>query len=286
MRKLTIMRRKSFVGCAMKDQVYIRDEQAAELTIDGVPCRKLGSIKNGEQKTFEIGDEQQQIFLIVDKLSKNYCNASMAIPEGQEDVSLSGKHYFVLGSNPFQFDGVQLTDAQQAKQKKDRRKGTVFFFSCVILGVVLGVVFPRAFGGTDTPSAKTFTKNDFQITLTDAFAETQLENFFVVYESKNAAVFTIREDKALFGDITLEEYGNFVLQANNRTHLTLNKSENYLWFEFNHTPEDQELYYMGVCYQSGDAFWTVHFATPATNRDTFKETFTRWADSVILNPTL
>ena len=36
MRTLTIHRKKSFVGCLMKDQVYIRDADAGELTIEGV----------------------------------------------------------------------------------------------------------------------------------------------------------------------------------------------------------------------------------------------------------
>ena len=60
MRNLTITRRKSFVGCAMKDQIYIRDALAQEIIIDGVPCRKLGDIKNGESKTFQIEDGEQQ----------------------------------------------------------------------------------------------------------------------------------------------------------------------------------------------------------------------------------
>ena len=105
MRNLTITRRKSFVGCAMKDKVYIRDALAQELTINGVPCRKIGEIKNGETKTFQIEDGEQQVFLIADKVSKDYCNAAITIPERQEDISLSGTHKFVFGSNPFRFDG-------------------------------------------------------------------------------------------------------------------------------------------------------------------------------------
>ena len=118
MRNLTITRRKSVVGCAIKDQVYIRDPLVQEIIIDGVPCRKLGDIKNGESKTFQIEDGEQQIFLIVDKISKNYCNASVTIPEGQDDIALSGIHKFVFGSNPFCFDGVQQSEEQLAKQKR------------------------------------------------------------------------------------------------------------------------------------------------------------------------
>lgn len=280
MRNLTIIRRKSFVGCAMKDQVYIRDEQAAETTIEGVPCRKLGDLKNGEQKTFQIGEGQQQIFLIVDKLSKEYCNASVVIPEGQEDVCLSGKHYFALGSNPFQFDGVQLSAEQIAKRKKNNRKGTAIFAGAVIVGAVIGLFLPGSFFGPDTTTSKTFVKEDFRITLNDNFKETQEDGFFAFYESKAVIVFALREDAELFEDITLEEYGKLVLEANNRTGAAMNKADDFIWFSYTDAPEDQEIYYMAGCYQSEEAFWIVNFATPVSNREKYEIIFMQWAESV------
>lgn len=138
MRNLTITRRKSFVACAMKDQVYIRDEQAREIIINGVPCRKIGDIKNGESKTFQIDEGEQQVFLIVDKLSKNYCNATVTVPEGQEDVVLAGVHKFVFGSNPFCFDSVHLTEEQRTKQEQNTQKGAVILIAAIILGLVVG----------------------------------------------------------------------------------------------------------------------------------------------------
>ena len=49
MRKLTIKRAKSFVASLTKVKVYIEDQLSNELTINNVPCRKLGNIKNGEE---------------------------------------------------------------------------------------------------------------------------------------------------------------------------------------------------------------------------------------------
>ncbi|MBQ6852144.1 MAG: hypothetical protein IJO04_03855 [Oscillospiraceae bacterium] len=276
MRTLTITRNKSFVGGLMKDRVYIQDEQAAEIIIEGVPCRKLGDLKNGEQKTFQIDDRQQQLFLIVDKVSKDYCNASVTIPEGQEDVSLSGKHHFVLGSNPFQFDGVELS----AKQRKNNRKGMAIFIGAAIVGAAIGLFLPGGFLGSDTPEPKTFSKEDFSITLTDDFAQTQQEGFFAFYESKSAAVFALREDAEIFGNITLDEYGDLVLKANNRADAKMNKGDGFLWFEYTATADGQEYYYMAVCCQSENAFWVVNFATPASNREKYATIFMQWAESI------
>lgn len=277
MRNLTITRRKSYVGCAMKDKVYVRDALAQEIIIDGVPCRKLGDIKNGETKTFQIEDGEQQVFLIADKVSKDYCNATVTIPEGQEDVSLSGAHKFVFGSNPFRFDGVEQSEEQLAKQKKNGRKGVLIMCAAIIFGFAVGFLLTR---GLFSASPKTFTKGEFQITLTDAFTPKEQVGYFSCYHAKNAMVFTVREAKTLFGDITLEEYGELVLQANGRTGLRINQEEGFIWFAYTDTPEDQEIYYLAVCCQSEDAFWIVNFATPASNRDQYKETFLDWAETI------
>ena len=282
MRNLTIKRNKSFVGCAAKDLVYIRDYQKPEITIEGVPCRKLGQLKNGEEQTFTIADEEQQIFLIVDLLSKERCNASITIPEGQEDVSLSGKHHFSLGSNPFRFDGVQLPEAEIAKQKKNNRKGAIIMIAAIVIGVVIGL-FSSGLFNIDTTSPKTFTKEGFEITLTDAFQETELEGFFTCYESKTTFAFVVQEEKEIFGDITLDEYADLVLEANERTGLKKNENGDFVWFAYTDTPETQELYYLSVCYEGEDYFWVITFSTPAVNQEDFHPKFIQWAESCKVN---
>lgn len=273
MRNITITRRKTFVGCAMKDQVYIRDEAAPELTIDGVPCRKIGSLKNGETQTFQLPEGEQELFLIVDKVSKDYCYARAAVP-AEGDAEFSGKHHFVFGSNPFRFDGQEVTPSQ----KKKGRKGNVIGIGAVIVGVILGLLLTQ---GLQVLNKKTFTKDNFQITLTNSFEEEALEGFFTAYTSKTAFVFVLQEDKAWFGeDATLEEYAQLVLEANGRTQLTANQGDGFLWFTFTETPEDQELYYMAVCCESEDMFWVINFATPVENKESFHDTFLEWAASI------
>ena len=90
MRHLTIKRNKSFVGCFGVFKVYIEDAVFGDTTIDGVSCRKLGDLNNGEEKTFEIGEGAVKVYVIADQMSKNFCNEYYQLPEGQEDVSLPG----------------------------------------------------------------------------------------------------------------------------------------------------------------------------------------------------
>ena len=50
MRNLTIRRVKSFVASLAAMNVYIEDPMANDLVINGIPCRKLGWIKDGDLK--------------------------------------------------------------------------------------------------------------------------------------------------------------------------------------------------------------------------------------------
>lgn len=283
MRNLTITRRKSFIGCAMNDHVYIRDDLTPEITIDGTPCKKIGIIKNGETKTFQIDESEQQIFLIADKLSKNYCNATITIPEGQEDIVLSGIHKFVYGSNPFRFDGIEQTKEDLAKQKRNGRIGAIIIIAGTILGLITGQLIGKGIFGPKPALPQTFTKDGFQITLTNEFKIDEKPGFFSFYSTKSAAVFTVREDKNLFGDISLKEYGELVLYANGKTGLPMNQEDNFIWFEYTAAPEKQEIYYLAVCLQSEDAFWIVNFSTPASNRNQYKDTFLSWAKSITID---
>ena len=55
MRKLTVKRNSTFVASLMKVTVCI-DDPSSTYTVGGVPCRVLGTLKNGEEKTFAVAD--------------------------------------------------------------------------------------------------------------------------------------------------------------------------------------------------------------------------------------
>ena len=141
MRNLTIKRNKTFVGCAVKLKVYIEDNSSNELTISGVPCKKLGVIKNGEEKTFEISDESLKVFVIADTISKEYCNEFYQIPEGTEDIRLEGKNKFSpFQGNPFRFENNNDLEAI-SNRKKGSKKGVLLTIICAIVGFIIGFVF-------------------------------------------------------------------------------------------------------------------------------------------------
>ena len=281
MRNITIERKKSFVGCLMKDQVYIRDEAAPELTIAGVPCRKVGVVKNGGKFTFQAGEGEQKIFLIADKVSKDYCYGTATVPAGTEDAELTGKHKFILGSNPFVFEGVEQSAEEKAKLKKNGGKGVLIFIAALAAGLLVGNLVSGALLDAE-PSPKIFRQEDFQITLTNRFQETEVDGCFVAYDSNIAAVFVVREEKELFEGYTLSDYTDLIIEVNGHQDQQKHTSEKGMWFEYTSSEDGQDAYYLAGCFESQEAFWIVTIALRAEDRSEYSDNIRQMMDSIIV----
>ena len=106
MRDLTIKRTKAKAACLMKVKFYIADD-INDLSIAGIKCRRLGAIKNGKEATFQISNDEEVIFAILDKYSKDRCNDRLVIPAGEENIVVSGKNILSpVDGNPFIFDKI------------------------------------------------------------------------------------------------------------------------------------------------------------------------------------
>ena len=288
MRNLTITRRKTFVGCAIKMKVYIEDPQAGELSIQDTPCRKLGELKSGETATFAIEETAAKVFVIGDAASKNYCFDFYALPEGQEDIALTGKNHFNLTTgNAFLFDNNDNPEAQQMR-KKGSKTGLVILVAACIVGLFVGqlaggFIVRQIFAPKVAP--KTFSSQGMTITLTNQFEEATFEGYTVSYDSSVAAVFAIEEEFSLaegFGDYTLEEYGQLVLVANDQTHLEFQTSDGLTWYTYNYNDIESNESYHFYCYiyKAEDAFWLIQFATPSENATEYQSKIHDWAKSV------
>lgn len=282
MRNLTIHRLKSFVGCLAKMKVYMEDPEAGDLDINGVLCRKIGELKNGEEKTFSITERSVKVYVIAGKSSRNYCNDYCTIPEGTEDLVLTGKNrYNPASGNAFRFDGEHGDDVKQ-NRKKGFRKGLVILIASCLVGLVIGVV--TSLLPSMTP--ETFAAGEMRITLHGGFREVKQENVFACYGTKDVAVFVIKESPKQIAElegISLDTYGRMLLEANQFDEsIVLQKLEGLTYFEYLATnPETGEDWiYFSVIYQSEDAYWLVQFATLEKNMDKYAQSFVQWAQSV------
>lgn len=287
MRKLIIRRNKSIVGCLGTMKVYIEDSAAAELELNGVPCRKLGELKNGQEQTFEIGKNPAKVFVIADKISKGFCCDYVSIPGGSANVTLSGKNHFNPGAgNPFYFDGV-TDEAVLNNRKKGTKRGIVVMAAAILVGFLLGFAITSIlFAGGDPMD---FTVGDMHLTLTDEFERLELDGLTAYYESGEVSVFILQE---LFTDLpdveditkyTLEDYGRAVLKNNEFTaSVRLQHNDGLLFFEFQDTSSVSGEYYdyFAAIYRDDDSFWLVQFATHEDLYDEYRTTFMEWAKQI------
>ena len=295
MRTLTIKRQKTFVGCAAKMKIYIEDATSQELDINDVPCRKLGELKNGEEKKFLVEERSAKIFVIADKVSRNYCNDCYNLPEGDEDIFLSGKNKFNLGNgNAFRFDGV--TDREiLANRKRGSKKGTIVLIAALAIGLVVGGIVGKVGTGlllskladSQQKAEKEFVvMGGFSIKLTEAFEEVEADGFTACFGSKDVAVLVLREGFSLLegsADYSVDEYGSLVLKSNQMdASVQLQHQDGLTFFEYDNLNADtkESYHYISFLYKAQDAFWMVQFATPIDSIEDYRSTIMDWADTV------
>lgn len=286
MRNLTIKRAKRFVACAATMKVYIEDPAANDLTINGCACRFLGKLKNGEERTFAISEDAAKVFVIADKLSKGYCSEYYPLPEGQEDMVLTGKNCFNPATgNAFRFDGV-TNEAVLANRKKGTTKGAIVLVAAVVVGFAIG--FATMFGLlTGSAEPKTFTETGFEITLTDKFKSISAPNYTHSYESKDVVVFILKEGRTVFeinGIDSLMEYADVVQLANGHD-LPIQKDDGFVYYEYSYTDaaSGKEYHYFTTMHKGAFNFWIVQFATLEENAEEYRQTIMEWARTVEAN---
>lgn len=299
MRRLWITRRKALAACAMKMKVYIEDPEAGDLDIAGVMCRRLGELKNGERKMFSVDYGAARVFAIADKASRNSFYEFCHIPEGRDDVFLSGRNYFQpYSGNPFRFDGKAPEDVRQNRR---RLKGTGRWILAVTLvigaaaGIVLGLTVGRDFGkmvGNAVMEANAqplvFRTEGMKITLDDRYEPLEIEEYTACYGTGNSAVFVSREPYSLnedFEQMSLDTYGTLLLENNGLSAITkLQQEDGLTCFEYDfQNPQNQRvLNYYSVLYKGPDAFWMIQFVSNQEESADFRKTFQKFAASVRL----
>lgn len=282
MRYLTIQRNKSFVGRFMRLKVYVEDPNAGEIKIQGVPCRKIGELKNGEQQSFMIGDEKLRIYVIADKISKNYCFDFYEVPAGTDNVFISGScKYNPLNGNAFRFDGIP-TEEMKYRRKKATKKGVLIFILSLIIGVAIGLsatLLPLF----ETPEEKVFTKGNVSITLNEDFKEEFHNGFDAVYNSGKIAVFVLEEkfdgDEA-FEAMTLDEYCNAVIEANGKSTEPKHK-DGLTYYEYDWvSDQNYKFRYLAFVFKADDGFYLVQFGVQENMYSVYEDDIFAYAKSV------
>ena len=283
MRNLTITRSSAFLGKLSSYKVYVEDRRAKNyIEIAGHKCCFLGTIKDGETKTFEITNDKVRIFVINDKITKNLCNDLYTLPAGSEDVILSGKAKFnCISLHAFCFDGTPSRD--MARNRKKNTKASAILLSLIvavllILGFVVGFIVDDL---TVTPPD--FAYKNMRITLTESFKEQEVEGTEFYFSDGTVSVFgerkTLDDDPTIQG-LSLKDFADISL-FNQNLKVELVGRENYYYFTYDKTVSNkQNISFYGMFFKDGDDFWFLTFSCPLSQKDELNDDIFAYADSV------
>lgn len=290
MRTVTIKREKSFVGCLIKMKVYIEDPESNGITIGGVPCRMLGTLKNGETEAFQVGEESRKIYVIADTVTKDYCNDFYQLPEGDDYVSLSGKNRFnPAAGNAFRFNDNNSVGADE-NRSRGMKIGLIVLIVAAIIGAVIGasfVIAPIIAGGffaaaDNAPTEeKTFTAGDMSITLTNKFVKRRQSGYEAVFESSDVSVFVLREAFEGQSNYSTKTYAELLIEANDVIAKPKNDGERtYFEYTYNNPDDGETYYYICYVYKTNKGFWSVQFAMNEEDQALYGGWVGSWARSV------
>lgn len=283
MRFLCIERKRSFAAALATMKVYIEDSVAGDLQINGVLCRKLGTLKNGETANFRISEAAAKVFVICDRVSKDFCFDSYDVPAGSANIALSGNCILnPIAGNPFRFSGEETK-----KDRKLRNKilliGGISVVALIAAAVIIGMAMRSRVTMGDS---QVFTVDDMQITLTKDFVEFDAEGYARAFDSKHVAIMVLQEEFTLMEGLenySLSDYGELVLANNKNTKNDgLQAKEGVMYFEYEtvNREDGQKYCYIVTMYKGPDAFWLIQYIVHVDKVESCRDYIFDWASSV------
>ena len=170
----------------------------------------------------------------------------------------------------------------QDVSSKPKRSNLIPLLGIVVIAVSTFAVISLIYGPTQgAPKEKTFSKSGLTITLTNKFYEKEFAPYAAAYSSDSIAVFTLKEDKSLFGneDLTLLEYAELVVE-NNQLNATVREIEGLISFTFEKTVDGKDYTYFATVYKSNDSYWLLQISCENTKYEDLKSTIVKYTKSV------
>jgi len=276
MRDLTIHREASFWGKGKRDIVYIEDWEGGDVTFGTTPCRKLGTVGNGETVTFSIGEKLSRVFVGNKKKAYDYCE----LPSGNEAADLSGGHRF--GDPSFRFHGE--LEGYAAEERNNLRKGqkVQYLAKSLVLLVVLALIVTVVCNVLITK--KDFTAGEMTITLTEDFTEERVRGFELYAASPQVlcCVEFLPFEAGVDGkDLPVKELAAQLIEGYGFEEEVYAKTHGELtYFEAPNKIAGTEFHSFFFPMVTEKGVWIIQFATHFTDAETMREQIFAWAETV------
>lgn len=277
MRKITFARNMSSEECFKKVSIFVEDGLCGSEMVGGVPCRRLGSLKNGEQLCCELGEDALRIFALTDGVEPELCTEGFRLDAGDRDLVLSGE----CCENLQKSGNFRFGEAKPMRKSLKISKKLIAVLSALL--VTCGIAFALALALA--PEKVSFSVEEMTITLTEDFKQYNEEGFIATFRSSKVWVFATRNsfDEYPEGKELSEEEFAERIKAQNGNEAEIKQTRRgiyYLVYEGEHPVNHVKYQYYGFVYKSDDALWFLQFGTTEEFFTRYKNKFVRWANSV------
>ncbi len=277
MRNLTIYRKSAMAGRLAKMNVFIEDPDSSELILLDHHYRKLGELKNGEAKTFQITEDAAKVIVVSGREGRNLRWGYYIVGQGAEDVALSGKTTLEKGGQfVFEFD----TESGKINAQAINKRRVIKRWLVRVLIMVLCVLMLRSCKA----EPKTFTVENLNITLTTDFIEEDTEDALAKLESKKVNVYFYKEIHIFYNDLrslSAEDYAKLSAEGVG-VNVDITKKTNG-WVTFDYKKDVGKLYashHFVYIFKTSNSFWYVEFVTPNRHSDSCRDDIEQWANSM------
>lgn len=278
MRYLTLQRIKSAIDFFVTIKVYIEDPTSNEILIQGVPCRKIGEIKNGEQQSFMIGDEKLRIYIMSMKIDKNLCPDFYEVPAGTENVFLTCKFiWHPILADICRFEGVP-TDEMKYRRKQNLKKSFwIVPLTIIIYAVLIIAIWNFSF---NTPQPKMFTHYGLSITLNEDFVTEDKNDVYAVYTSNEISVTSAHIPLDNFADYSVAEFSDRHIETNRFDAVTQQKDGLTFYEHEVAYSKNNQWHHTTFFYKTDNYFYFVDFSIRTDLYDEYKDDIFKYAKSV------
>lgn len=283
MRYLTLQRTKSAIDFFVTIKVYIEDPASNEIKIQGVPCRKIGELKNGEQQSFIIGDEKLRIYIMSMKIDKNLCPDFYEVPAGTENVFLTCKFiWHPILTDVCRFEGVPTEEMKYHRKQNLKKSFWIVPLALIIYAVIMTSIWNFSF---NTPQPKIFTHYGLSITLNEDFVTEDKNEVYAVYTSNEISVTSAHIPLGYFADYSVAEFSDRHIETNRLDTVTQQK-DGLTFYEYEVTySKNNQWHHTTFFYKTDDYFYIVLFSIRKDLYDDYKDDIFEYAKSVTFQKT-
>lgn len=268
-----------------------------DTVISGIPCRKLGVVKNGESTTFKIAEKPAIVFAVTSRGLKNYYSECYEINGEYGDVVLSGKRHFnPFKASPFVFEGGGSEEVNENRKKafKKLMMAVLIFFGVLVLLSTLfnmGTLIGSFEGGVsavewrDDAPKKEFTDYGVNITLTENFVSFSDTKYKVVYDSQKMTIFVTEktfEENEGFDSISVKEFLQKTADNSGLSDVEIINEDDLCYFVAkieNSNSDVADVNYV-FAFKTDKACVLVNFVHSETDSEQLKDDILVWAKSI------